>query len=84
MQTTCSHPDCNVTIVECRIHHLDPWSRGGRTDLSSVAPRCEPHHHLVHESGWKLTMTPDRVATWTRPDGTVYSTGKLIDRRPAA
>ena len=27
-------------------------------------------------------MTADRVATWTRPDGTTYWTGSTIDRAP--
>ena len=83
MQSTCSHPDCTVTIDECRIHHLEPFARGGRTDLLAMAPVCETHHHLVHEGGWTLTMTPDRVATWTRPDGQVHWTGSLNDRRAA-
>ncbi len=29
-----------------------------------------------------LTMTPDRIATWTRPDGTMFHTGTTIDRAP--
>jgi hypothetical protein len=84
MQATCSHPDCSVSIDDCRIHHLEPWSTGGRTDLLDMAPLCEPHHHLVHEGGWTLTLDADRTATWTRPDGTVYWTGTLNTRRPAA
>ena len=47
-------------------------------------PLCEQHHHLVHEGGWTLTMTPDRVATWTRPDGVVAHHGSTIDRTPTA
>lgn len=81
MQATCSHPDCTVTIDDCRIHHVVPWRRGGRTDLANLAPVCEPHHHLVHEGGWTLTMTADRVATWVRPDGETYWTGSINDRR---
>ena len=81
MQATCSHPDCTVGIDDCRIHHLDPWSTGGRTDLASLAPLCEPHHHLVHEGGWSFTMTADRVGTWSRPDGAEYWSGSLVDRR---
>ncbi len=27
-------------------------------------------------------MTPDRIATWTRPDGTIFHTGTTIDRAP--
>ena len=83
MQATCSYPECHTSVDDCRIHHLTPWKHGGRTDLSDLAPVCEPHHHLVHEGGWTLTMTPDRVATWIRPDGTVHWTGSLLDRRPA-
>jgi hypothetical protein len=83
MQRTCSHPDCTVTIDDCRIHHLDPWGGGGRTDLFRLAPLCEVHHHLVHEGGWGFDVTPDRVATWTRPDGTVYWSGRVNDRQAA-
>ncbi len=84
MHATCSHPDCSVTIDECRIHHLRPWAAGGRTDLADLAPVCETHHHLIHEGGWTLTMTPDRTATWQRPDGTIHWHGPLIDRRTPA
>jgi hypothetical protein len=27
-------------------------------------------------------MTPDRTATWARPDGTIFHTGTTIDRAP--
>lgn len=80
---TRSHPDSTVTIDDCRIHHLDPWARGGRTDLHRMAPLCEVHHHLVHEGGWGLDITPDRIATWTRPDGTIHWTGPVNDRQAA-
>lgn len=83
MQTTCSHPDCTVTIDDCRIHHVRPWNQGGRTDLADLAPVCEVHHHLVHEGGWTLTMTAERVATWIRPDGQIYWQGSVLDRRLA-
>ena len=84
MHRTCIQPDCPVAFDECRIHHIIPWEKGGRTDLSNLAPMCESckHHHDVHQGGWTLTMTPDRIATWTRPDGTIYWTGNTIDRAP--
>lgn len=80
MQRTCSHPDCTVTIDDCRIHHVDPWGCDGLTDLARLAPLCEHHHHLVHEGGWHFDLTPDRVGTWTRPDGTHHWTGPTNDR----
>jgi hypothetical protein len=83
MQRTCSHPDCTITIDDCRIHHLDPWHRGGATNVDRMAPVCESHHHLVHEGGWSLEMSPDRVGTWIRPDGVVHWSGQLSDRQVA-
>ncbi|MEO1057010.1 MAG: HNH endonuclease [Actinomycetota bacterium] len=86
MHGTCAHPHCNMPFDSCRIHHVDWWSRDlGPTDLDNLIPLCEHHHHQVHEGGWQLTMTPDRIATWTRPDGTVFWSGSTIDRhQPAA
>lgn len=83
MHRGCVHPDCSVGFDACRVHHLRHWTtHRGPTDLDNLVPLCERHHHLVHEGGWGLTMTPDRVATWTRPDGTIHHTASVVDRRP--
>ena len=88
MHQGCAHPDCTVGFDACRIHHIRWWwEHNGPTDIDNLLPLCERHHHQVHEGGWTLTMTPDRVATWTRPDGTVHFVGSTIDRtlrQPAA
>jgi hypothetical protein len=85
MYRTCAHPDCTVAFSACKAHHIRWWWRHlGPTDLDNLIPLCERHHHLVHEGGWTLTMTPDRVTTWTRPDGTVALHGLSIDRTPAS
>lgn len=84
MHRTCAHPDCDVPFSHTKIHHIRWWTRDqGPTDIDNLLPLCERHHHLVHEGNWNLTMTPDRVATWTRPDGTTHHQGPTIDRRPA-
>jgi hypothetical protein len=84
MHRTCAHHDCTVPYSACRIHHVRFWVRDrGPTDIDNLLPLCERHHHLVHEGRWTVTMTADRVATWTRPDGTVDHCGSTIDRRPA-
>ncbi len=83
MHRTCAHPDCTVPFAHCRIHHIRWWwNHLGPTNLDNLIPLCERHHHLVHEGGWTLTMTPDRVATWTRPDGTIARHGTTINRAP--
>jgi hypothetical protein len=81
MHKTCGHPGCTVPFEACRIHHVRWWwEHRGPTDLANLLPLCEQHHHLVHEGGWSLTMTADRVATWVRPDGTEFHSGPTIDR----
>jgi hypothetical protein len=83
MHRGCAHPDCTVGFDACRIHHVRWWwNQRGRTDIDNLLPLCERHHHLVHEGGWTLTMTPDRIATWRRPDQTLFHQGTTIDRRP--
>jgi hypothetical protein len=83
MHATCVHPDCRVPVSACRAHHVQWWwEHGGATDLGNLVPICESHHHLVHEGGWGLSVDADRVATWTRPDGTIWHTGPTTDRRP--
>jgi hypothetical protein len=80
MYTTCGMPGCGVRFARCRIHHLDPWLPTGQTDLDNLLPVCDRHHHDVHEGGWRLTMTPDRVVTLRAPDGTIRYHGDTCDR----
>ena len=53
---------CTVAFDDCQIHHVDPFSHGGHTDLHRMCPGCDTHHHLIHEGGWTLTHNPD--GTW--------------------
>lgn len=82
MYATCGMPGCEVRFERCRIHHLDPWVPVGVTDLENLLPVCSRHHHDVHEGGWTLTMTPDRVITLVAPDGTLVYQGDTRDRPP--
>ena len=60
---TCAMDEtCNVPFDDCQIHHVDPFSQGGRTDLHRMCPGCDTHHHLIHEGGWTLTRNPS--GTW--------------------
>ena len=84
MYRTCAHPDCTVAFSACTSHHVRWWwKHKGPTDIDNMIPLCEKHHHQVHEGGWTLTMTPDRVTTWTRPDGIVAHHGASINRQPS-
>ncbi len=84
MHRTCIGPDCTVPFSQTRAHHIEWWTRDrGATDIANLAPVCERCHHLVHEGGWTLSMTADRIATWIRPDGSVHHVGPTVDRHRA-
>ena len=55
----------------CQAHHVVHWARGGCTDEVNLVLLCEHHHHLVHEGGFVVRASPDRVLTVHRRDGTV-------------
>lgn len=74
MYRSCAHPHCEVGFSQCRIHHVEWFTRGGQTVLANLLPLCETHHHLVHEGGWNLRIDADRSVTWVKPDGTIWHT----------
>jgi hypothetical protein len=82
MHRTCVGDGCTVSFEQCQIHHVIFWRFNGRSDIDNLVPVCSNHHHLAHEGGWTLSMTPDRTITWTRPDGTTHCVGTSIDRAP--
>ncbi|MFN8027274.1 MAG: DUF222 domain-containing protein [Acidimicrobiia bacterium] len=57
----CQYPGCRAPISWCDIHHLDPWERGGATDLTNLAALCRRHHVAVHEGGKRVIRGPDGV-----------------------
>ncbi len=50
----CAVAGCERPFGWCEIHHPDPWSRGGRTDLRNAVPLCGYHHRRAHDGRWDL------------------------------
>ncbi|WP_141013967.1 HNH endonuclease signature motif containing protein [Nocardioides sambongensis] len=46
---TCRAEGCTIPARWCEAHHLDPWSKGGRTDLADGLLLCNFHHHREHD-----------------------------------
>ncbi len=59
----CSFNGCTVPATWCDAHHVVPWQRGGKTDLSNGALVCPKHHTHVHEHDLTATVTATGV-TW--------------------
>ena len=45
----CAAHGCDRPYAWCDLHHEDPWSRGGATDLGLAVPVCGFHHRLAHD-----------------------------------
>ena len=45
----CRAEGCTAPAAWTEIHHKDPWSEGGRTDLDNGICLCSHHHHRVHD-----------------------------------
>ncbi len=75
LYATCAIPGCGTHYDRCKLHHVIWWRHGGRTDLDNLLPVCSRHHHDIHDSGWEVTLGPNREFTIRYPDGTTQSTG---------
>ncbi|WP_062515895.1 HNH endonuclease [Demequina gelatinilytica] len=60
---------CGVPPAWCEAHHLQFWSRGGRTDLSNGALLCSHCHHVIHDQGWTVRATDTEI--WFIPPSSV-------------
>ena len=66
-QRGCVWPGCDRPPAWTEIHHLQPWSAGGSTDLNA-AMVCPRHHHLAHQD-WQIRMGADHVPEVIPPPG---------------
>jgi Domain of unknown function (DUF222)/HNH endonuclease len=73
---TCRFPNCHLRRYT-HAHHIEWWSKGGKTELENLVLVCTFHHKLVHERGWGLKRADDGTVRWFRPDGTRYRAGPL-------
>lgn len=72
----CAFPGCtNRRFVQG--HHVQFWTKGGRTNLDQLSLLCRYHHKLVHEGKWRMELLdPDTGETrWFKPDGSLYTGG---------
>lgn len=69
---TCVFPGCRMPAAECDIDHNQPWSEGGPTDTSNLAPLCR-HDHVVRHNGWTIKQLRPGVYQWTSPLGHIYT-----------
>lgn len=62
----CTAPGCDAPGYDCQAHHMQEWSRGGRTDITNFALACHPEHKLM-EKGWRTIRLPNGDVQWIPP-----------------
>ena len=62
----CTARGCETTASGCHAHHDDPWSRGGRTDITNGRLLCPRHHRLAHDPRYARTIHADNQVSFTR------------------
>jgi hypothetical protein len=73
----CVFPGCRMPARNCDLDHRIPWSRGGPTHRTYLAPVCRHDHTNRHLCGWTYRPLRNGDYLWTSPLGHHYtSSGK--------
>jgi hypothetical protein len=62
---TCRFPGCTYPSKHAEIDHVIAWADGGVTAAWNLQVLCKRHHHLKHESDWRVHRRPDGTTIWT-------------------
>ena len=67
----CRFPGCNYPPEWTDAHHVDEWSRDGKTRMRRMVLLCRQHHRQVHELRWSMRLFDDGQVEVRRPDGSL-------------
>ena len=63
----CAAVNCDRPPAWAEAHHVDPWRRGGRTDLDNGIPLCPPHHRMADSpQSWNMRRLPGGGVRFSR------------------
>ena len=63
---TCAADGCERPYPWCELHHREPWSHHGRTDLANAIPLCHYHHQRIHDHTYTHHRLPDGSLRFSR------------------
>ncbi|GAA1100870.1 hypothetical protein GCM10009668_18690 [Nocardioides dubius] len=66
MHPYCRAENCRIPATWCEAHHNNPWSLGGRTDLTDGSLLCSKHHHYIHDPTYTVEHLPHGGIRFTR------------------
>ena len=63
---TCAASGCERPYAWCELHHRQPWTKGGKTDLANAIPLCHQHHQWIHDTGFNHQTMPHGSIRFSR------------------
>jgi hypothetical protein len=63
----CRFPGCGHEIYT-NVHHIEPWTPSGRTDLDNLVTLCRHHHHEIHSKRWSMRGDANVELTFVGPN----------------
>ncbi len=58
---TCAADGCERPFAWCELHHREPWSEGGTTNLRDAVPLCGFHHRRIHDPSYHHDHGPTGI-----------------------
>lgn len=62
----CAAEGCDWPPGMCHAHHVNPWSRGGRTSVDSGLLLCPRHHTLAHDARYQMKAGKNGKVSFSR------------------
>ncbi|ORA76650.1 hypothetical protein BST25_00870 [Mycobacterium heidelbergense] len=63
----CTAPGCTVPGYWCEVHHVEPYTTCGDTDVNNLAFGCPTQHHIVQPGGWSTRKNTHGDTEWIPP-----------------
>ena len=62
----CTAEGCDLPPAACHVHHDQPWSRGGSTDITTGRLLCHRHHRVIHDQRYETIRHPGGTVSFHR------------------
>lgn len=59
--STCAADGCQRPYSWCELHHRQPWSHNGTTNLADAIPLCGFHHRRIHDPSYHHRAGPNGI-----------------------